>query len=140
EYEWVYYTDELENDMKLVYVNDDYIISRWIHNNDDNVVTDDLIINLKILSYNFRNRPSRFKRIEVLLIQPDHYGWQPSSNGAIPNNSIEGGQHQNKTVHVCRFKHYDRYYGGMVNRDDRICYSVNWAIRNSIYDILVYKP
>ncbi|KAK0169510.1 hypothetical protein PV327_011528, partial [Microctonus hyperodae] len=140
----VNYTAGIENDSRLVssgHPKD--VVTRWIRKNDDDDLMDDHIVALKDLNNFFRNAASHyFKRLEVLLVEPGHYDWQPSSNCGIPNNAIEGGQNLNKTIYVCRLIYFGQYHVGMlfqVNRDDGICYSKYWGV-NSTYDILVYKP
>ncbi|KAK0156874.1 hypothetical protein PV327_011555, partial [Microctonus hyperodae] len=114
-YEWVNSTAGLENDPRLVRSGfRKHVITRWIYNNDNVVVTHDRINYLKSLREDSRKIGRSYKRVEVLLAEPGYYDWQPSSNRtAIPDNAIEAGQNRNKTVHVCRFKLLDEYCVGM---------------------------
>ncbi|KAK0156973.1 hypothetical protein PV327_011483, partial [Microctonus hyperodae] len=87
-YEWVNYTAGLEANPRLVHLKDDYVITRWIDNDDNVVVTTTSIYNLKTLSDNIRNTLISYKRLEVLLAEPDLYEWKSWSNGtAIPNGN-----------------------------------------------------
>ncbi|KAK0171430.1 hypothetical protein PV327_011326 [Microctonus hyperodae] len=109
ECQWVNYTDGLANDTRLMRVDSNLgtvIIVRSIQNNDVQIESVWSTDYLKNISESPKDTSLPFKRYEVLLIQPDHYAWQSSSNGIIPDNAIEGGQHDNKTVYVCRASSY----------------------------------
>ncbi|KAK0161518.1 hypothetical protein PV327_009978 [Microctonus hyperodae] len=140
-YQWVNYTAGLENDPKLVRSEyGDHVIVHWIRNNEDIVVSSEPINFLKDTIKFPIDPSSTYKRVKVLLSEPDLYEWKSWSNDtAIPYNAIEGGQNRNKIVYVCGFTYGNSSITGMVNRDDRICFSEHWNFISATYYLLVYR-